>query len=138
MSGLTSAPIPQLSQLEVENSASDEIGVISGQRLAQAVAAFQTDGGEIVASSGFTSTSGYLKLANGIIIQWIYNSSTSGTKLLSYPITFPNRVWHVSMSLVENSQNYQSATHRTDWNTSRSHIDIYNDGEKIEILAIGY
>ena len=130
--------VTELTQVQVEDDTSTVFGQVSGQRLAQAVAAFQTDNGEIVASSGLTSSSGYVKFANGIIFQWVYSSSSSGTKSLSYPLAFPNRVWHVSMSLVANTQNYQSATHRSNWNTSLSSITVYNDGEAVEIFAVGY
>ena len=127
-----------LSQAHAEDDTSTVFGQVSGQRLGQAVAAFQTDGGEIVASSGLTSSSGYIRMANSIIIQWVYSTSTSGTKTLTYPLTFPNRVWHVSLSNVNNTQNYQSPVHRTNWQTSLSNITVYNDGEAVEILAIGY
>jgi len=132
------AGVAELTQVQAEDDTSTVFGQVSGQRLGQAVAAFQTDNGEIVASSGLASSSGYVKFANGIIFQWVYSTSSSGTKSLSYPLAFPNRVWHVSMSLVANTQNYQSVTHRSNWNTSLSNITVYNDGEAVEILAIGY
>ena len=132
------AGVSELTQVQVEDDTSTVFGQVSGQRLGQAVAAFQTDGGEIVASSGLTSSSGYIRMANSIIIQWVYSTSTSGTKTLTYPLTFPNRVWHVSLSNVNNTQNYQSPVHRTNWQTSLSNITVYNDGEAVEILAIGY
>jgi hypothetical protein len=132
------AGVAELTQVQAEDDTSTVFGQVSGQRLSQAVGAFQTDNGEIVASSGLTSSSGYVKFANGIIFQWVYSTSSSGTKSLSYPLAFPNRVWHVSMSNVVNTQNYQSAVHRTNWNTSLTAITVYNDGAPVEIFAVGY
>jgi hypothetical protein len=99
--------------------------------------AIEAYGGGIAASSGLSSNAGYVKLGSGIIVQWKYDGGASGTKSITYPIAFPNRVWFVSVQLIRSTQNYQSATVATNYGTSLSSVTVYNDGIPVNILAIG-
>ncbi len=76
----TPAGVAELSQAQAENDASTVFGQVSGQRLAQAVAAAIT--------SDLVGDEGYVQFANGLIFQWGLTGQISGTHVVSLPIAF--------------------------------------------------
>ncbi len=52
-------------------------------------------------------TSGYQKLPNGLIIQWVYatlnthTSTTESSDIVTFPITFPNQVFAITMTTAD-------------------------------------
>ncbi|WP_048494262.1 gp53-like domain-containing protein [Marinobacter subterrani] len=61
------------------------------------------DGAALVAAfgggNGNKARPGYQKLPNGLIIQWVSFSSSSGSATANFPISFPNQVFSVFGSL---------------------------------------
>ena len=141
LSGVTSAiqdqidakaPDNELTQVEVEDDTSTVFGQVSGQRLAQAVAAFA------VSAEDLTGADGYVTLSNGLTLQWTFATTPSGATTVNYPISFSSRVFFVTAQLVRNTQNYQSSTVATNYGTSLSSVTVYSDaGADLLILAIG-
>ena len=43
----------------------------------------------------YSPSSGYVKLANGLIIQWGVNTATSPARWIAYPISYPNNGFSV-------------------------------------------
>jgi hypothetical protein len=98
-------------------------------------------GGSIVPSLS-NSANGYMKMANGIIVQWVnVNVGFSNPYTFNFPITFPNAVFTVVPNGGETSSSwivhYRSAT------TSSCSIGIsrpsgYSGSLNIVCIAIGY
>ena len=92
----------------------------------------------VFGASDLIGADGYITLSNGLIIQWTFATTPTGTTVVSYPIPFPTRVFFVTAQLVRDTQNYQSSTVATNYGTSLSSVTVYNDaGADLLVLAIG-
>jgi hypothetical protein len=92
----------------------------------------------VFGASDLVGADGYLTLSNGLIIQWTFATTPSGTTVVTYPTPFQNRVFFVTAQLVKSTQNYQSSTVATNYGTSLSSVTVYNDaGADLLVLAIG-
>jgi hypothetical protein len=101
------------------------------------------DGSPILINEGTTlDTNGYLKLNNGLIIQWgKYGIGVNTTATVTFPIAFPNDVFNVSFGTTYPGQNKISVSLNIttldvngftfyNWDTSR--------GSYINYISIGY
>jgi hypothetical protein len=92
----------------------------------------------VFGASDLIGADGYITLSNGLIIQWTFAATPTGTTVVTYPIPFPSRVFFVTAQLVRDTQNYQSSTVATNYGTSLSSVTVYNDGAAdLLVLAIG-
>jgi len=86
-------------------------------------------------ASDFTGLDGYLKLFNGLIIQWGRKNPTSGSTSVTFPITFPTKVFFIGSQLINISQNYQSTAINPNYTTTG--FTLYNDGQDFWWWSIG-
>lgn len=94
--------------------------------------------------SSARSTSGYLKLPGGIIVQWgITGSLSSGTtNAVEFPFAFPSGCLQVFAGIRNNSASSTSATgHHGTGNYSETGFDLYNRASvafTFNWIAVGY
>ena len=86
-------------------------------------------------ASDFTGSDGYLKLFNGLIIQWGQKNPTIGTTSVTFPIPFPTKVFFIGSQLIRTSQNYQSTTINPNYTTTG--FTLHNDGQDFWWWSIG-
>ena len=92
----------------------------------------------VFGASDLIGADGYITLSNGLIVQWTFATTPTGTTVVDYPIAFPSRVFFVTAQLVRETQNYQSSTVSTNYGTSLSSVTVYSDaGADLLVLAIG-
>ena len=103
--------------------------------------------GSIISTKGITkSANGYLKMGNGIIIQWGEVAGTATT--ITFPIAFSNTNYQICCNTIVPSQNTARTSHSILWNKSTTSIAVrigqYNMGATTDSnythhwIAIGY
>jgi hypothetical protein len=108
--------------------------LLDGKHASEFASLSDLDAGSSLAQNG------YQRLSSGLIIQWGYIADTSSTMTITYPITFPNKVFSFGSQMVKNTQNYQNITVNSSYATSLSSVTVYWDSGADGILwmAIGY
>lgn len=94
--------------------------------------------------TGDLNENGYIKLANGLILQWgtyvMSRSSSSSSSYFTLPITFPNKLLHASLVYDEGNVIGESEKVGLDFRkTNKSSIYYFsNYAGKMMFFAIGY
>ncbi len=82
---------------------------------------------------------GYMKLSNGLILQWgVVNASGATTTDFLYPISFVNGVFNLSVTMQRNDTSTPSYRQLMTFSLTGATIHTYNSGDKYHWLAIGY
>lgn len=90
-----------------------------------------------IIASAYSSTSGYVKFANGLIVQWkIVSDNSQLYQYVQFPIHFSNTNFCVLATSLEPFGNFHVATQSI---VSANTIQLYHDySKKHTIIAIGY
>lgn len=99
------------------------------------------NGNDALSYSSSNSSAGYLKLPNGLYIQWGVDSNT-GTPynhFVSFPIAFPSYCFTVASCIAEQYEDVAWSTYAANW--SRSRTGFYTRGSSViattAFIAIG-
>ena len=129
---IDAARVPQLTPTQAENSLSTVMGLVSGQVLSGAV----NDG---IFDSVSLAENGYIKLKNGLIIQWGYAADTGTVMTIPYNTPFLTRVFSINVQQIRSLQNNQGPTVGADFATSLDDFTLYWDSniDGANWLALG-
>jgi len=77
----------------------------------------------VVASS--LTANGYIKLGNGLILQWATGTNANGLQVINFPIAFPNSVFCIIVSTkAENSDDNDNMFQ--EWSNTLSSVSVYD------------
>ena len=123
------------SSTSVFNSNKSSVGANDLNFIKQTTAELATEGGGIIAQS--LGTNGYVKFANGLILQWGRNgASFRGTIVYNFPIAFTTEMMWVSNSHNTSSTN-DSPWACGGWGGTLTSVSVYSNGTDVSYIAIG-
>lgn len=98
-------------------------------------------GGNIVPAKNLAA-SGYVKMANGLILQWIkiYTGTAAGKNRVNFPVAFPNALLNVQVTDQGMSIPSSADLSWDDTSSTKSYADIYatSGSYSFALFAIGY
>ena len=94
------------------------------------LALLKDDGAYIVAA--LLEQNGYVKFSNGLILQWGYYEATQGTYTLTFPISFSQRAFSISLSNAKNGKGKAVI-----WELGKESASIGNDTWENYWIAVG-
>ena len=94
------------------------------------LALLKDDGAYIVAA--LLKQNGYVKFSNGLILQWGYYEATQGTYTLTFPISFSQRAFSISLSNAKNGKGKAVI-----WELGKESASIGNDTWENYWIAVG-
>ncbi|MEE0886232.1 MAG: collagen-like protein [Treponema sp.] len=91
-----------------------------------------------IIASAYSSTSGYVKFANGLILQWKKTGSVSGVQDISLPLTLTNTNYSVFLTTFEPIGDHDKYVHLPKLRVkAKEKITVYQNGA-LYVLIVGY
>ena len=84
------------------------------------------NGNDALSYSSSNSSSGYLKLPNGLYIQWGVDSNTSGEHQVNFPIAFPSYCFTVVTQVGHEYNDVAISSYAANWSRSRTGFSTYS------------
>jgi hypothetical protein len=94
------------------------------------------NGNDALSYSSSNTSSGYVKLPNGLYIQWGFDSSTSGYHTVTFPIAFPSYCFSVVTSIAEQYAGEAWTVYHSNWNRSRTGFTTYSSSAISDTIYI--
>ena len=147
LDGIT-ATVSELNKLDGVTATTAELNILDGVTATATqinylsnVSGTIWDSGSAALSAGSSNeSSGYVKLPNGLYIQWGYDNYTSGTHYVTFPIAFPNYCFTVVVTV--GTPFYQNLFYASNFSAiiyDKTKFELYSQAEipRKHWIAIG-
>ena len=127
------------SSTSVFNANKGSVGATDLNFIKQTTAELATEGGGIIAQS--LGTNGYVKFANGLILQWGYYVGSKSKMYVPFHITFQSQCFTVigcdAAISTTDTGGVDEAVYISDWSLTQFRVSISSDRNTISYIAFG-